>query len=344
MTRLLDLSHARARALLASGAPVFLPVNPVEYHGPHLSLHNDALVSLGLAKGLHAAMCAGAGGAGGHDWPFLVASDLEVGVDASSGPGTRLTPYKRVQALVLEACQRLVELGAQRIVLMTFHGSPLHGLALDAAVRWLGKRGVPAIAPLNLLLATMRDYRPGDFDDVLLAVLREEDRAAILPEIGTDFHAGFFETSMALHYAPDSVDPLHRFLPPCPEVTPDAKLLAASRAAERLGRATLARELRLASMGIGWHALRPFPGYTSRPALATREAGAAFAQRIEREMGATAARVLLGQEPPPPPMMQWMARVTLGGALAPARPPLDAVTPFDALAPSEAPPPLASLD
>ena len=35
MTQLLDLPHAKAQALLASGAPVYLLVNPVEYHGPH---------------------------------------------------------------------------------------------------------------------------------------------------------------------------------------------------------------------------------------------------------------------------------------------------------------------
>ena len=36
--------------LLATGAPVFLCVNPVEYHGPHLSLHNDRLISEGVAR------------------------------------------------------------------------------------------------------------------------------------------------------------------------------------------------------------------------------------------------------------------------------------------------------
>ena len=36
MTNLLDLPHSRARSLLSRGAPVYLPVNPVEFHGPHL--------------------------------------------------------------------------------------------------------------------------------------------------------------------------------------------------------------------------------------------------------------------------------------------------------------------
>src|SRR5258706_5993994 len=139
MTRILDLSHTRARSLLASGAPVYLPVNPVEYHGQHLSLHNDALVSEGLARGIHARLQEQ-----GYDWPLLLAADLEVGVDPTPGPGTRATSYSDVSALVVNACQRLVELGAQRGVLVTFHGSPLHSLAVNARAPRPGRpRGPP---------------------------------------------------------------------------------------------------------------------------------------------------------------------------------------------------------
>ncbi len=36
---------------IRDGAVVYLPVNPIEYHGPHLSLMNDHLISVGLARG-----------------------------------------------------------------------------------------------------------------------------------------------------------------------------------------------------------------------------------------------------------------------------------------------------
>src|SRR5260370_37827125 len=141
------MPHAQARALLAAGAPVFLPVNPVEYHGPHLSLHNDGLVSRGLARDIHAVLAQSEG-----DWPCLVTSDLEVGVDPCPGPGTRATPFRQVRSLVLEACRRLVELGAQRVVLVTFHGGPMQQIAPHARVRAMRAHGVRAPAPLNLLL------------------------------------------------------------------------------------------------------------------------------------------------------------------------------------------------
>ena len=326
MTNLFDVSHSRARALLATGAPVYLPINPVEYHGPHLSLHNDALVSQGLARDIHAEMLRKEGAA---DWPFLVASDLEIGVDPTPGLGSRSTAYRDACGVVVGACQALVELGAKRVVLVTFHGSPLHSLALDAGVRWLARRGVPALSPLNLILRAMLDVRVEDYADAYATIADPEERAVIMGEAPLDLHAGFFETSLALHYAPGSVDPIHTTLPPCPEVVRDAKLLAASRAAERLGRSFLAKELRFAAFGVGWHALRPFPGYTSRPHRASRDAGGVIARHMVKEFALTTSRVLAGQEAPPAPIMQWMAPLTLGGTFAPPPVPIDAIARFD---------------
>jgi creatinine amidohydrolase len=316
----LSLPHARARAILATGAPVYLPVNPVEYHGPHLSLHNDALISQGLLRDIHALLVEQGG-----DWPLLVASDLEVGVDPCPGPGTRATPYRAVRAQVVEACRRLADLGAQRVVLVTFHGSPLHSLALDAGVRWLARRGVRALSPMNLLLRAMLEIRPEDYADAYATIRDEEERAVAMREARTDFHAGFIETSLSLHYAPGSVDTGYGRLPPCPAIAPDAKLMAASRLAQRLGRPALARELRFAATGVGWYALRPFPGYTSRPHRASREAGEVIARYMVRDFAAVTGRVLRGEEEPPAPIMAWMAPVTFGGSLATSGVPADAI-------------------
>ncbi|MBZ0116747.1 MAG: creatininase family protein, partial [Sandaracinaceae bacterium] len=118
MIRLFDLPHHDARSLLRStDVPVFLTVNPVEFHGPHLSLHNDLHVSAGLNRDLHAAL------AGGRtDYPYVVAGELEIGVEPCSGPGSRHTRLQHARALVAEACRALVELGARKVVLGTFHG------------------------------------------------------------------------------------------------------------------------------------------------------------------------------------------------------------------------------
>ncbi len=77
-----------ASAALARGVPAFVLVNPIEYHGPHLSLRNDHLVSMGLAKDLHAFLRARSGERDDGLFPFLPTRDLDVGVEPASGPGS----------------------------------------------------------------------------------------------------------------------------------------------------------------------------------------------------------------------------------------------------------------
>lgn len=308
---LLDLSHSESRRLLATGAPAWLTINPVEYHGPHLSLHNDRLLAVSLARDLH-------GRFGVEAWPMLLAADLEVGVEPCPGPGSRHTPYPVVRDLVLDACRAVVELGARRVVLMTFHGAPLHNLALEDGVRWLTARGIPALAPLHYLMHDLI-FRE-DWTALETAVALVPDAAArpgLRAGLRTDFHAGFFETSMALHYAPDSVSPSYASLPPCPPVTPDRRAVAAARLARAAGRPLLGRELDFAAQGLAWGALRPFPGYTSSPAHASAAVGAAFAQAMLDEYAPRILDVLQGGAQPPAPPMSWLRRATLHGHMAP---------------------------
>jgi len=325
---LFEQPHAEIRRLCASGAPVYLTVNPVEYHGPHLSLHNDRLLSRGICRDLHARLAAR------HpEWPFLMAPDLEMGVEGCPGAGTRITRFQTQREVVVEACRALAELGAQRVVLMTFHGAPLHNLALQAGIDWLTAHGVPAIAPFHLVLREMLLYPDLDRATEALATIADPDeRAAMARELPHDFHAGFFETSVALHYAPHSVSPVHKQLPPCPPVSPDPKLRAAAAAARSLGRDTLARELAFAAMGLAWQSLRPFPGYTGRPHLASAAAGAVFARFIIDGYEVAVDDVLTGRTAPPEPIMAWMETLSAGGRIGKApRPPLADMLPAPVL-------------
>jgi creatinine amidohydrolase len=303
------------------GVPVVLPVNPVEYHGPHLSLFNDHLVSVGLARDLHAELAPLHGSA-----PLLLARDLEIGVDPAPGPGSVAVPLGEVSRRVEQACAWLADHGATRVVLMTFHGSPLHAMALEAGVRLLAKRGIKAFSPLNLVLRAMlrEDARFGtDGARFAPAFAHIEDatlRAEMLRTLPQDFHGGFFETSAALHYAPETVLPMHRTLPPCPPFRPARGARLASRVAGRLGARGLASELSLVADGLGWFGLRPFPGYTGRPNLARAEAGAVFAREIVREYAAVGRAVLYGDARSPRPILRWLPAASLGGRLGPSVP------------------------
>ena len=309
MITLFDLPHADAKAIVSKGAPVYLGVNPVEYHGPHLSLHNDRLVSRGLAERMHGLLSMS-------EWPMIWAEDIEMGVEPVPGPGTRAASFPMLRSALLDACHGLAELGAQRVIICTFHGSPLHNLAIEEALESLRARGIKAIAPLHILLEALIEPPPGLLERFAPAVAQVSDpalRKSLLDDLPLDFHAGFFETSVALALAPASVSPLYRDLPPCPPVVPKAGALASARALKMAGRYRLAKELEFIAAGLGWYAVRPFPGYTSRPSLASAEAGQVFVDAIVRMYAEAARAVLIDGAPAPKPPMPWIRWATLGG-------------------------------
>lgn len=313
-----------ARTALARGVPAFLLVNPIEYHGPHLSLRNDHLVSLGVAGELHAELRRHAGltAAPKEAYPLLVTRDLDVGVEPAPGPGSVPVDYFAVRSAVLAACRELVSLGASRVVLMTFHGSPLHAFALDAGVRWLLRRGVRAVSPMSELLRVLLAAESAD--DAATAryaeayALLPPDRArAMRADLGSDFHAGFFETSLALHYAPSSVHACYKQLPDCAPFAGPRVVAAGLAGLRGFGaRARVrAQEVSLVARGAAWLSLRPFPGYTGAPSLATPEAGRVFARELNALFGEVVASALLRGEPQAPPPLGWLRWVTLFGRL-----------------------------
>ena len=320
MIPILDLPHSEARALLAGGAPVYLPINPVEYHGPHLPLHTDALISDGLIRALHSRLAAR------HpDWPLLACANLPIGVDPVPGPGTRAVPFPVARALILQAVEALADLGAKRVVLMTFHGSPLHNLALEAGVRLLERRGVQAFSPLNLILREMLSLDPRPYAPAYAHVTDVAEREAMIADLAGDFHGGFFETSMLLHYRPEAVSPSYVDVPPCPPVAPRRLVSSISRLARSLGADALSTELGFAALGLAWYGLRPFPGYTGRPHHATGASGAIFAGQIIDRYAEHAEALFAGKASSPRPIMSWVATASLGGRAGNLDVPLDAI-------------------
>jgi creatinine amidohydrolase len=307
MISLFDVPHQEARRLVRSGAPVYLTINPVEYHGPHLSLHNDRLISIGLTRDVHERLAAK------HDWPLLLGADLEIGVEPCPGPGTRRTPFPVVRHLVIESCRALAELGASKVILMTFHGAPLHNLAIEPGVQLLRAAGVRAVAPFNGVLNELLFLEPSKYAPAFAHIEDQAERDEMMEGLALDFHAGFFETSLALHYAPESVAPDYKSLPPCANVRPNGTFALAAKMARALGADRLARELTFAAAGVGWNALRPFPGYTGRPHRATPQAGALFAEEMVRRYAEGIEDVFAGRAESPPPIMRWAGMLSLGG-------------------------------
>lgn len=304
-----ELPHQQTLTLVRTGTPVFLGVNPVEYHGPHLSLANDAALSYGAARHLHAALQVESGS----EMPFLWAGEVGMGVDPVRGPGSQPCSVAQVRMATWRVCRELLAMGAQKFVLVTFHGAPLHNSALDQVVRKLERAGARAYAPATTLFSMflepdMERFAPA-YDSVPADAVEE-----LQERIMQDFHAGFLETSLALHFAPETVQG-HESVAPCPRTKPAPGLMRLASLASRAGRQTLAQELTFAAEAAAWYGLRPFPGYTSRPDLATAEAGKVLADLALGDCVPVARAVLDGEAASPRPIMRWFHTLTLGGRL-----------------------------
>lgn len=309
------LPHAEARRLVAGGAPVYLSVNPVEYHGPHLSLLNDFVLSEGTTRALHAELRKK-----NPEWPLLLAAPLHVGVEPAPGPGSAPVSFVTVRKLIQKAAQSLIDLGASRVILQTFHGNPLHNLAVHAGVKYLRARGVRALSPFNTVLNSLLEYEPGHFDEALAFVKDPELRAAMRIDLAHDFHAGFFETSLVLHFRPEAVAPSHRDLPHCGERPPHAVCAALSRIFKSWGFKKLASEFDFLAYGLGWMHMTGYCGYTGWPSVASAEAGAVFAREIIRRYVAVTEAVLFQDAPVPEPILMWTGPLSLNGRIVPPTP------------------------
>ncbi len=309
MIGLLDRPVSEVRERLRAGAVAWVTVNPAEHHGPHLPLHTDRLQAEGWLGDLHRAL--------GEPGEPLVCADLELGVDPAPGPGSRFAPYATVRDEVRRAVDGLVALGARRIALLTFHGAPLHNLALHEVVVGLRRQGIAAVAPFPAVVRLLLE--PSDLAAFApaVAMLPAEARAAVAADLPRDAHGGYFETSLMLHWAPHAVAPAHRSLPPCPPVAPDPALARAARWATRLGRPVLAQELAFAAWGVRWTHLDPHPGYTGHPAHANAQAGAWFARLVLERTAPVTRAALAGAPLDDRPPMRWVGPATLWGRVGP---------------------------
>lgn len=246
------------------------------------------------------------------EWPLLSAGDLEVGVDVVPGPGSRGSSYFEASRMVERACRSLIELGARRAALMTFHGSPLHNLAIHRGVELLEKNGVRAVAPMPVILRGLISGDTSALADAYANIAGAAEREDMIRDIRLDFHAGFLETSLALHYAPRAVFDHHR-VPTCPQTKPMNVLLKCAGLFRAMGKTEAAEEIEFLARALPWYQLRPFPGYTGRPGYATRESGSVIARVMVEAVAKAVEQVFFDGAPPPRPVMRWMLPLTLGG-------------------------------
>ncbi len=277
---------------------LFLFINPTEYHGPHLPLANDYLISRGLADRLFVRLREQ-----GITDKYVIAPLVNLGLDPTPGPGTIATSAAVFDYHLSQFVPKLAAHGAKRVVIMTFHGAPRHNHALQRFVTKLRAAGIAAVNPMNILLKRMFDYKPGDFSGALTHIKDTDEREKIERTLGRDYHAGFFESSLTLALAPDSVDTSYKDLPDCPAIEIPAWQKAAIRGMRSLGQTNAAREVTFAAEAMAWLNLQPFPGYTGAPRYANARSGEYFVSRILDEYMAVLEAVFVRGETGPEPVL-----------------------------------------
>jgi creatinine amidohydrolase len=305
-----EIPNEEAGALVATGAPVIVFFNPVEYHGPHLPLDTDSLLSFGAISETYNRMRDE-----GTEWPLLIYSTLRVGCGAVPTRGTVHHRYREVRRMMLDTCRGLRTLGAKRVILMTFHGEPHHNLAIDDGVKLLRSWGIQAMAPMNVIMTESVEMKIADYDSVFATIPDERERTICRDTFSADFHAGFFETSLMLHWRPEAVGKAWKSVPPCPPLGSMPLLRRIAGFFRARGRENTAREIEFAEIGILWSKIRPVLGYTGRPALANAEAGRLFAERMTALISKAILGYFVKQIPPPEPIWKWIRVLSLGARI-----------------------------
>ena len=299
-----DLPHKKTIELLKENeCPVFVYVNPIEYHGPHLSLNTDSLQSIALGKLLHKKLVEKYG-----DFPYLEAADLRLGVDPTPGVGTISTSFKDLKITILKTAKSLKKMGAKKVIFLTHHGAPLHSLAIFEGVKYLRENGVAAISPFVKVINKMLNYDPSPYYPLAEKIGESKQ---FIKDLQYDFHAGCFETSLCLYLAGESVDAIYKEMPDAPVVKKEPLLQSISKVVGKFHSKT-AQELDYASYGVGWIKLDPFPGYSGKPAKASAEIGEYFVnEHILPIYMEEAVNVLWEKSEPENPMMPWLTKLQI---------------------------------
>jgi creatinine amidohydrolase len=285
---------------LKEDIPIYFFVNPVEYHGPHLSLHTDLLISKGLSQNLYKVL----NEANEHPYYYV---QYDIGADPAPGPGSVNVRYKTLSDILIRQCRKLVKLGAKKIIFMTFHGAPLHLWAIENAIEFLEKNNARGVNPFVEVVNALSNFDTQRFKK--LENFLGENYATL---VKGDYHAGCFETSICLSVAKESVSNIYKELSPCPDLKGNKLILFVAKLFSLLSIKGLSHDLVEAAHAIEWSSMKPPLGYTGRPSLASVDIGDYLCSEfILPEYEKMCLGVLWNNKSRPVPPMGWLKNFSI---------------------------------
>ena len=205
VSRLARMSHTAISALDPKRTLVLQTISPIEVHGPHLPVGQDWFEATALGEHTVQAVAAER-----PDWHFLIMPPLPMATDCVPHAGSVNYPNHLVRDLAFYSLRPFAKRGFARLAFSAFHGSPRHIMALEqAAADLTDKYNTAAVSLFSAVVARLLESNV--FHD---AVKDAPDLSLTPGQIEKDTHAGFVETSLALHLWPDLVEPGWQDLPP----------------------------------------------------------------------------------------------------------------------------------
>ena len=222
---LMDLNHPQLNALKRERTVIFIPISPIEEHGPHLPLGVDAFNARFFAEELAERLTEKR-----PDWTVVLTPLLPLGTNVFKYIGSIHIRQRAMRDVVTDFASSLARYGFSYFVIFSFHGGPGHIVALEEASRKVSKRfGVKMI---SLTGGLAYKFLSGGFtpeiERYLSKPLTQEERELFKKDI----HAGWWETAMMMKAKPNLVDECYKELEP---VTIDIRKMRAN-SAERAGR------------------------------------------------------------------------------------------------------------
>jgi creatinine amidohydrolase len=307
-----SLPFEQLKMSLSQDKPVFIFVNPIEYHGPHLTLYTDYLLSYHLAKKLHQLIekrvdhC-----------PFAVWDTIHLGESPTRGPGSIHTSYPHLETRLKTSIRALAKFARPQIIFMTFHGAPLHNWAIQSAIDYAKSLGIKACNPFLSALDLLFKYRHEDYPDLMNVIPNDSAKQDLWKNFHLDFHGGFFESSLMLYLNPQSVSKNISQVPSCPKVSKKGGVLKQFTKAlisQKLS-PKMKKELELIQYTLNWNSLNPFPGYTLHPHLSNADAGEYLAGILLPRYFKIFENSLQGQPQEITPPMPWLHKLSLKGKI-----------------------------
>lgn len=251
-----ELTSPTIAELDKDGTAVFIPVSPIEGHGPHLPLgvdYFDALFFADKAAELTIQKKP--------DFDAIIYPGIPLGTQLYKQPGSLRIGSGTLYDIIVEMGNSLALWGFKFIFLLSGHGSPKDIVALESACVKVSKKHKIQMHNLSGSLAIR--FLKGEFIDKISDRLSDPLTAHEKGLLRKDIHAGWWETSMMLKLKPNLVDDNYKSL--------------------------IDNEKKRTSSGS-------VPGYFGSPSMANAEFAGASVEVLIDEVGSVIEKCLSGED------------------------------------------------